>query len=408
MAKVSDREVMFLIMITKTSSEKTLKSQNSKLIKELKSKLENRKESKMSKSARNTTKTVQKADTVQKAAASKDSSSKAPVSKTSAKEAPTQESVTTLAAGLIYNPEKAKHHEALANFIKVRNENKPPGARTIRGASKVWKTNPEFIYVPRYRLTGTEPDVRAALHGAKFTAEEIDAAMELAIRSTNYETTHAQAYEDEINLQKLDDGYKLSDLEYWESHMTDVIRKNKKGQVVPNKGFVVKSTKTGTSLVNKVGKLKEGEFYDVSKYNNETQSGAKKVHHIPRNKFQDEGAKYPFVSDNVENYVAALQAITPNFNIEDFQVQIASIKKQVTALANKNRHIPRRARVVKVRSETVKPKAEAKPKAEVKPKTEEVPAVAKSVIPRVNSPTRRSKVKTIGAANLPSLPALKK
>ncbi len=71
-------------------------------------------------------------------------------------------------------------------YVKVTSDPKAKGVSMVKitGATRQWKENPDFIYVPMYLTAGREHDVRQALLAAGI---DPTAALQGAIRLSNYQ-----------------------------------------------------------------------------------------------------------------------------------------------------------------------------------------------------------------------------
>lgn len=76
------------------------------------------------------------------------------------------------------------------------------GTLVLTGAARRWKTYPQDIYVPAYRIVGNVDDVAEALRISGIKDEEIRRSLNEAYTADNYNTTKKQQFEEELELYK--------------------------------------------------------------------------------------------------------------------------------------------------------------------------------------------------------------
>lgn len=227
--------------------------------------------------------------------------------------------VNTVPVGLRWNQKLANKAKQGNYFLRVGGK-KAPTKRYISGAERSWKSSkPEessSIFSLETRLTGTPSNVTEALRYAGFDANQINDLLASAITSSNYNTSmdafykaEKSSHDSEKKEQKTTTGLELENLEWLVKNLDGVKCVSKTGET---KCSAVAKGRTGPTkpLSERVAALPADSLIDVSNMDKVTGKGATKA----KKKYQEKTGKYyagavPFLSNNLESYVAALQLV---------------------------------------------------------------------------------------------------
>lgn len=226
--------------------------------------------------------------------------------------------INVVPAGFRWNDDAAKTALERGTFLRVGGQS--VGRRTLSGARRAWASDdPEenrTIFLIFHRITGTPENVRAALQYAGFSAADIDEAIAGAVTRENYQTTMAQAVQDELarhaNTRRTKpqvEGYDWEQIVWFGQNIKSAQIGTKTGEA---RGAVATGGRAGAgdTLAEKLRKLGQGKVLDVSNMDLATGKG---VRSIPAPKTAKSGkfgydiGRVPIISNNLDKYVRALE-----------------------------------------------------------------------------------------------------
>jgi len=345
-------------------------------------------------------------------------------------------------SGLKWSPEAAASHAQKHKFIRVGGAS--IGSRFLSGATRSWaQANPsenQSIFNLEYRITGTPDDVRTALSRAGVSQEDIDRAIEDSITSENYQTTKAQEYEAELDTRKSKEKKEepqpydwLKIVEYCAGLLGEA-KIGKKGVEQTIANAPATRPRTNESLGDKARKLSgTTRVIDVSDMDvltgktirmRDRPSGAKNK----LGKFGDSGNRVPFISNNIDKYIAALKLAYGNDAETVYAAEIEDVRNKLQVATGLQPapvgHLPAVSKTTKGKTAalppppvagstvaaapTVKPAPKATVKATVKAPAKaavKAPAKPAALPPAIKTPP--SRVSTRGGAGYPAIPPLK-
>jgi len=225
--------------------------------------------------------------------------------------------INVVPAGFRWTPDAAKTAQERGAFLRVGGQ--AVGRRTLSGARRAWAKldNPDesrTIFLLAHRITGTPENVSTALNYAGFPQADINAAIAGAITRDNFQSTMAQAFNDEIarhaatkRVKPQAEGYEWDQILWFGQNIKSAQIGTKPGEL---RGAVVAGGKAGAgdSLAEKLRKLGPGKVLDVSNMDLATGKG---VRSIPSPKTAKSGkfgtTRIPIISNKLDTYVRALE-----------------------------------------------------------------------------------------------------
>jgi alkylhydroperoxidase/carboxymuconolactone decarboxylase family protein YurZ len=231
--------------------------------------------------------------------------------------------LTVVRPGFRWSRDAAQKAQAKGAFLRVGGNQ--VSRRFLSGAKRSWANvaNPDehdTIFHTGYRITGTPTNVRIALESAGVTADEIAQIMATAITRDNWNTTMAAQYEAEINARNalktatpVTEGYEWPQILWFAQNLKSAVFTTKAPTTEQRAvgGSPGRRTR-GETLAEKLRNLKDDKVIDVSGYDPQTGKHAKttaKPKTAKSGKFGDFRRGVNIISNNIENYIRALQTI---------------------------------------------------------------------------------------------------
>lgn len=300
--------------------------------------------------------------------------------------------INVIPAGFRWTREAAGKAALKSAFLRVGGAQ--VSRRFLSGAKRSWTSaKPEenqTIFHTGFRITGTPEAVRQALIYAGENAESINQVLATSITSQNFQTSMAQAYNQEIQAHALlkgkkpvAPGYEWNQILWFAKELKTAVIATKTGEA---KGNVASPGRVGTgeTLADKVKKVPQGKVVDVSNMDINTGKGHRT---LPAPKTAKGGkygtARIPIISNDINKYIRALELVygpdAPQVYAADIQVVRDAINKHGIGALNIQPNI-------------------GLPMNKVPTPTR----VQANIVPTIRTPT-----KTFGGATFPPMPQLK-
>ena len=319
-------------------------------------------------------------------------------------------------AGLRWTQDAANKAAEKGLFIRVGFGAKPTTKRALTGAKRSWAntTDPEAfntIFNLQYRLTGTPEAVARALELANKSPAEIQQALANSISRTNFESTMAAQYNQEIaqyeQLKKTkapaEGGYEISHLlwlaekvgagDYEITTKAGGVTRGAAGNVGPRVGAAGRRGGATQSIADKVqAAAAAGRSVDVSDWDPVTGRGLRlrdNPKSIRSGRVKTENI--PIQSNNIDKYIQALRATYGADADTRFAAEIAAVRRRLSEL----NQVPAAAAGVAV----ALPQTAAVPGATLAPAPQFTAAV-----PALRTPGPG--LTTVGGAGFPAFPRL--
>lgn len=224
--------------------------------------------------------------------------------------------INVVPAGYKWSNDAAAKAAAKGQFLRVGGQSVT--RRFLSGAKRSWtNVKPEenqTIFHTGYRITGTPEAVRTALQYAGVSAADIQQVLATAITRDNYQSTMAQAVNEEMGKhlaakgkKPVAEGYEWDQVLWFAQNIKTAVIATKTGET---KGAVQTGGKVGTadSLADKIKKLPAGKVIDVSNMDVQTGKGLR-TQPAPKT---DRAGKYgtgrvPIISNDINKYIRAIQ-----------------------------------------------------------------------------------------------------
>jgi hypothetical protein len=293
----------------------------------------------------------------------------------------------SVSLGLQWTREAADKARVKKAYLYVHNDDKKITPRYLRGAKTHWKTNKDLIYNREYDVTGTPDDIRAALTYGHIDKEVIETAIELSINASNFQTSKADEYKQEIKERanvKPEKGQGLQDDHDWDTLIW--MSKNTKNavRVSKNTGTPVNAV-TGKNrkvvreaLKQRYEALEEGWILDVSTMDDHGFGAHKKeIPETGRPVSRYGTSNIKIWTNNLDKYVRAIELIFGPEALLTYSSDIDEVKQQIA-----NVEVGKAKTVSNAVSKTV----------------------SKKDLSKVRKPRGSKKIETLGGQSLPSLP----
>lgn len=175
-------------------------------------------------------------------------------------------------------------------------------------ATKMWVSSPEVIYQTGYRIAGSPQDIAAELQSLGIFKADIDNLVATAVNNTNYQTSMAALYHQEIlaykNFRK---AVNKSGLESQGTTLETLVKTfNPELMLEKKKG----KAKGHVDLAERIVELKSGHVLDVSKLE-PNGTGARSIPPPSVRSKKYGSPNLPIVSSDFEHYLMAIRML-PN------------------------------------------------------------------------------------------------
>ena len=207
------------------------------------------------------------------------------------------------------------------------------GDLMLTGASNYWREHPEYHYIPRYRIAGSEDDIRFRLREYGINDREINELISTSYTLSSVEFERKHEYEKEIELikefkkTKPKDKVLLLDLADVHSKVKNrdftvvsTFTKNKDGILVQEaKQSKRKGIKRNMSFKERVENIEDGYVLDVSTLTSEGK-GSKYMKAPTELSSKKPIRDFRLVSNNVDGMRHALTLLDEQSRLPEFEV----------------------------------------------------------------------------------------